>query len=95
MPAQKLNTSLQWTMAEPNPLEETFKFLTNSDSNEDLPKNTLGPSKNQRRLEGYQNLQEDYLVTMDGPFISPKWLVRLTCSVFRFTIAYSDCPSLP
>jgi hypothetical protein len=58
MPAQQLNTSLQWMMAEPDPLEETLKFLTDSDNNEDLPKNTQGPSKNQRRLEGEQKLHK-------------------------------------
>ncbi|WAR59564.1 hypothetical protein PtB15_11B204 [Puccinia triticina] len=48
MPAQQINTALQWIMAEPDPVEEMLLFL--SDSNEeDPPFNTLGSSKDRRR----------------------------------------------
>jgi hypothetical protein len=64
MPAQQLNTSLQWMMAEPNPLQETLQLLINSKNKEDLPKNTWGPSKNKiSRLEGEMELHEDYFLT--------------------------------
>ncbi|POW20220.1 hypothetical protein PSHT_03762 [Puccinia striiformis] len=60
MPSQQMNTAICWMMEEPDPVQETLQNLTDSDE-EEPPKNTHGPSKDQKRFEGELKLHQDYL----------------------------------
>ncbi|POW13784.1 hypothetical protein PSTT_03404 [Puccinia striiformis] len=60
MPSQQLNTAIRWMMEEPDPVQETLQYLTDSNE-EEPPKNTRGPSKDQKRFEGELKLHQDYL----------------------------------